>query len=140
MHELSQKKQVLEKRKNQELYREELTKLAEMKNQGANWEKQSLDFERGKLRNQWDLQNRIQSHLKTEETNNLRSMLNSSYQQQINLHKQLKMTEEETKKHNDRMLIERNLKVMDIEKKLQDEKRQEYSMARLKDLSLKNQK
>jgi hypothetical protein len=140
MHELSQKKQVMEKRKNQELYREELTKLSEMKNAGANCDKQNIDFERGKLRNQWDLQNRIQTHLKTEETNNLKSMLNDTYQQQINFHKQAKMTEEETKRHNEKMQIEKNLKIMNIDKIKQEEKRQEYSMARLQDLSLKNQK
>lgn len=66
-------------------------------------------------------------------------MLNSSYQQQINYHKQAKMTEEETKRLNDKMLIDKNLKIMDLEKIKQEEKRQEYSMARLQDLSLKNQ-
>ena len=112
MHELSQKKQVLQKRKNQEDYRDELQKLSGMKMANAQCDKQNVDMERGKLRNQWDLQNRLQNHLKTEETKNLRSMLNTSYAQQINMHNQAKMSEEEAKRNNDRMLTDNNLKMI----------------------------
>jgi hypothetical protein len=140
MHELIQKKQVLQKRKNQEDYRDELTKLSGMKMANAQCDKQNVDMERGKLRNQWDLQNRLQNHLKTEETKNLRSMLNSSYAQQIDMHNQAKMSEEEAKRNNDRMLIDKNLKMMNLERKQQKDKRQEYAMARIEDLRMKIQK
>jgi hypothetical protein len=91
------------------------------------------------LHSKWNQQNQQHKHLINEEQN-LKNVLSQNYQVQMQMQQKAKLTEAEMKLLNEKEMLERNRKQMEREKHLQDEKRKDYTRARLDDLKLKKQK
>lgn len=92
------------------------------------------------MRSQWDLQNQIHRYLQKEDEKSLRNVLNSSYDKQIQIQKQLKMSEEQLNKLKEQEIVENANRMLQLERKMQEEKRDNYTRDRIMDFRQKQKK
>ena len=139
MHELQSKQQQIERKKQQEQYRDELKHLTELKKANELWDQDNHNYERSILKNKWELQSQLHKRMKEEEKN-VKSTLSQDYQTQMQLSSKNKLTEAEIKRMNEQQTIEYNKRMMEMERQQQKNKRLNYTRDRNEDLKLKMQK
>ena len=99
-----------------------------------------MNYEQAGFHKNWDEINSLHDRLENEEAQNLRQMLSTSYARQIDMKNKSKNIEDENKRINDSKIIEQNQRFMEIEKKMKDNKRKEYTIDRIQDIKQKLQK
>ena len=99
-----------------------------------------MNYEQAGFHKNWDEINSLHDRLENEEAQNLRQMLSTSYARQIDMKNKSKNIEDENKRINDSKIIEQNQRFMEIERKMKDNKRKEYTIDRIQDIKQKLQK